>query len=1203
MKKINLLLLSLFTISLVSCNKDTDNSSNSSSNIFTSLTSSSLPNEIIDDDNGTPLMLWYDEEAPMINECSKECNMDSGADIGWQRWSLPLGNGYFGANVFGRTETERIQITEKTLSNPWIISGQQKGGLNNFSETYIDFNHKKREVTNYSRYLNIKNAVAGVSYEYNDITYTREYFTSYPDKALVIYLDASEEGMLDFTLRPTIPFEQDYMVNSGDGAFKDGEINSYVEYNQGFIELYGKLGYYDIDFYGLYHVYTEGGSVSANTVKNKYNDEDGVIEVEGATKAYIVVTLATDYELSSEIFTAPDYSKPTIYTSLDDTMLKVEDYHSAIEELTWGMDLDDAYNTLKKRHIEDYKKLFGRVDLELDFDEVDYAITTDELLKKYKFAKYSSYLEALLFQYGRYMLIASSRSGALPANLQGAWNAYNIPPWSSGYWNNINVQMNYWPAFSTNISETFESYVELNDAYMKQAEYNASNLISWHNPSVYNKDGGNGWTIGVASNPFFINSDRSSGNMCFTTQLYWDYYQYTQDEKILEKVYEVLVNAARYITKCVKQNDDGYYLVEYCDSPEQWVNGEWYYTSGTTYAQSFAYLNNYYALQAAVELGIDIEDNKVLSSSEYSILKTVINQLDKYDPINIGLSGQIKEFREEDYYGSLGDPNHRHISQLVGLYPGNLINSTTPAWMDAAKVTLKGRENFNDPYGWVYAHKMNLYARTKDGNKAHEMLEDLFNNAIAENLWSMYKNCFQVEADFGATAGISEMLLQSHEGYIEPLAALPSNWGSGSYSGLVARGNFEIGAEWSNGFANKITILSKAGKTAKVSYPFISESRVLDSDGNSVDFEIINNNLISFATKEDEKYTITQFKPAERFEKPQAMSLEEKASDEVNFEWTDVVGAKSYNLYKAVDNNSTYEYIGNSKTTSYTYKIINNEMNTRTTFAVTAINESGLESDRTLVYLNPLTKDMKLNDFSFKINENNLEVMIEATGSISAYRLYEKNINSGSYVLVNESKFPILSTPSYDKNKNYAVSIISSYDGSESKLYWINTNNSNNNILEGKEFIPTPEASSQIWDNNYNYSKLTDGIFGEFDGRFSSKYDSHADATIDLGGTYILNDLKIYDYVQNGDYTNSLYIGATLEIQVYNNGEWETVVNCSSNEEINEHRINNLNGYSWLEFDLENVTAQKIRIRVSSTISSYTISIYEIECSGTLKDN
>ena len=1180
----------------------------SSSIISSGISSSSKLDEIIEEEKeeGMPLRLWYDEEAPKINENSPECNMDWGADVGWQDWSLPIGNGYFGANIFGRTETERIQITEKTLSNPWIINGQQKGGLNNFSETYIDFNHNQTGISEYVRYLNLKNAISGVSYEYNGVTYKREYFASYKDNCLVIYLEASEEEELNFTLRPTIPFEQDYMVSPNDGASKSGEVVSFVEYNEGIIELYGKLGYYDVDFFGRYHVYTEDGEVSASTAVNKYKDTsglthsdiDGTIVVENATKAYIIVTLGTDYELSSDMFTANDYAKPTAFTNIDYARMKVEENFAEIEELTWDMSFEEAYKTLRKRHVDDYKELFGRVELNLNCLEEDFNITTDELLKKYRLNKYSSYLEVLLFQYGRYMLIESSRSGALPANLQGAWNAYNTPPWSSGYWNNINVQMNYWPAFSTNIAETFESYIELNDAYMKQAELNATNLVSWHNPSVLNKDGGNGWTIGVASNPFFINGDRSSGNMCFTTQLYWDYYQFTKDEEILEKVYDVLANAARYVTKCVKEDEQGFCLVEYCDSPEQWVNGEWYYTKGTTYAQTFAYLNNYYALQAAIEMGIDINDPKVLSNQKYSVLKTVLEQIDKYDPINIGLSGQIKEFREEDYYGSVGDPNHRHISQLVGLYPGNLINETTPAWLDAAKVTLEGRKNFNEPYGWVYAHKMNLYARAKDGNKAHEMLNLLINRTIANNLWSMYKNCFQVEADFGTTAGISEMLLQSHEGYIAPLKALSSKWTEGSYSGLVARGNFEISAAWKDSLASEIKIKSNAGEEAKVSYPSITNAKVVNSKGEIIDYEIEGADLISFNTIKGETYTITGFEKIEKISNPKMMKYEQ-INNTLEFTFTEVEGVNKYNIYKAIDNDSTYELIGSTYSNNYSYSVSDYELGRRVTYCVTAVDKNGIESDRTLCYKNLLSKEVHLNNISYNIKEDkSLEINVDAIGSISSYNLYEKSDTDGTYLLVKESKYPLFVYDDYKTYANYAITIVSAHDGVESQKYWLNTNNNSSNILAGKVFIPTEEALNSVfppWDENlyFGYETLTDGIKEELNGRFSTSYDGFVDATVDLGKIYTLNDLKLYDY------SNELkYLGNDITIQVYYSGEWETVIHVENNNDLNRYRINNLNGMSWVEFDLGSVQAEKIRVFISSTVPSYSISLYEIECSG-----
>ena len=237
-------------------------------------------NQKIVESSDLPLKLWYDEEAPFINENSPktEWNKDT-TDFGWQNWSLPLGNGYFGANVFGRTESERIQITEKTLSNPWRAYSKTNntkinnmGGLNNFSETYIDFNHTKTGVSNYSRYLDLETAISGVEYTYGGVKYTREYFTSYPDKAIVIRLDADKAGKLDFTLRPTIPYEQEYMEVSDDAGSKWGTVESSVKDNVGTIELKGTLGFYDLDFVGLYKVYTNGGTVAAKTTEHTYTE-------------------------------------------------------------------------------------------------------------------------------------------------------------------------------------------------------------------------------------------------------------------------------------------------------------------------------------------------------------------------------------------------------------------------------------------------------------------------------------------------------------------------------------------------------------------------------------------------------------------------------------------------------------------------------------------------------------------------------------------------------------------------------------------------------------------------------------------------------------------------------------------------------------------------------------------------------------------
>ena len=971
--------------------------------------------------NNFSFCLWYDEEAPKINENSPSAHtrLDYEPDIGWERWSLPIGNGYFGANVFGRTETERIQITEKTLLNPPMFFKDEKpyfvGGLNSFSETYIDFGHKV--TSDYVRYLDLKTAISGVEYTCNGVKYTREYFVSYPHKALVIRLDADKEGALSFTLRPTIPYKQSFGGYRGDGVVKNGAVTSEVKNGIGYIELSGALEYYGIDFLGVYRVCTMGGKIETSSAKHTYTDNDGTvitesvgtIKVSGADSAYIIVTLGSDYELSSDVFTSEESNLPTHRTTLDDTKVKVEGYMTEIENAISGKSYDDAYALLKDSHVSDYKKLFDRVSLNLGIDESDAALTTDELLEKYKNGTHSSYLETLLFQYGRYLLISSSREGTLPANLQGVWNTYNMPPWACDYTHNINVEMNYWPAFSTNLAETFKAYVSYNEAYMNMAKLFADELIKKYNPASYGKDGGNGWVVGDHTTAYRYASHRSAGNIGFMTQVFWEWYSYTKDPDALKYVYTILVDAARYITKCVELDENGKYLVQNCDSPEMYVNGVWYYTSGTTYAQSFAYLNNYNALEAARALGIDLNDEELLSKEEYSILKTVIEQLDKYDPINVGLSGQIKEFREEDYYCSLGDePKHRHTSQLVGLYPGDLINSTTPAWLDAAKVTLY--ERGDRATGWGVAFKLNLWARTKDGNKAHKLLNALLTTCTATNLWDLHPP-FQIDGNFGATAGISEMLLQSHEGYIAPLAAIPCEWHTGSFSGLVARGSFEVSAIWKNGCAESFTVISKSGGTASVYYPTVSGAKVTDNNGNVIKYSVINKDLISFETEIGKQYLISNLKPTVIPASPESLSLTENDTNDVKLTWSDSKSASKYRIYKATDNSPKYTLIGEAFTKDFTYAIDDEEKNSRITFAVTAVSESETESVRALCYRNPrVTTEYGI---------------IPAKNSSLPFAVFENHDNEysyvGSFLTYPEAKCAISKLAESDNNRISAV--------------------------------------------------------------------------------------------------------------------------------------------------------------------------------------
>lgn len=608
------------------------------------------------------LSLWYDEPAP-----------DS--DSGWEQWSLPLGNGYMGVNVFGRTDTERLQITENSMVNP-----REMGGLTSFSETYIDFGHNLP--SSYKRALSLNDGISTVEYDYNNITYYREYFTSYPDKVMAIYLNASEPGALSFTLRPTIPYERDYGNSPGDGGGREGSVVA----NGDTITLSGVLNYYNIQFEGQYKVIPTGGTL---TFGNE-NGDNGYITVTDADSAVIYIAVGTNYQLESRVFTEPDRLK------------KLKPYphpHDKVTKIISDVSQKD-YQEVKNTHIADYQKYFNRVSLDLGGNVPE--ITTDELLKNYQQGTYDWYLEELYFQYGRYLLISSSRPGTLPANLQGTWSMYDQTPWSGGYWHNINVQMNYWPAFTTNLSEMFESYADYNMAYREAAQLLADDYINTYHPASYSDTAGeNGWIIGTAAYPYSISAPESHsgpGTGGLTTKLFWDYYDFTRNEDILENItYPALSSMAKLLTKVVEPID-GKYLTTNSASPEQVENGTYYQTIGCAFDQQMIWENNNDTLKAAELLG-----------KNDAVLDTIREQINLLDPVLVGYSGQVKEYREEDYYGEIGEYNHRHISQLVGLYPGTSINASTPAWMDAAKATLNLRGD--ESTGWAMAHRLNVWAR------------------------------------------------------------------------------------------------------------------------------------------------------------------------------------------------------------------------------------------------------------------------------------------------------------------------------------------------------------------------------------------------------------------------------------------------------------------------------------------------------------
>ncbi|WP_236625041.1 glycosyl hydrolase family 95 catalytic domain-containing protein [Rhodopirellula sp. SWK7] len=845
------------------------------------------------------LRLWYDEPAP-----------DS--DLGWANSSIPMGNGYMGINVFGGTATERIQITENSLYDGPGERGMKRKGLNNFAEVYIDFDHNNS--SDYTRELNLNDGVSRVKYEQDSVTYSRKYFTSYPDKVMVIRLDASKDGALSFTLRPTIPY-------LGEG--KTGKVMAKGDT----ITLSGVLAYYNIQFEGQFKVIPVGGTMTAS-------DQEGTVTVSDANSAMILIGVGTNYQFDPKVFLTPEPDAKL--DGFPHPHAKVTGYLA--EAAT------KSYEELLANHLSDYKTLLDRVSIDLGATVP--TITTDELVDAYPDGDSSRYLEELAFQFGRYLLICSSRAGTLPPNLQGIWNVYARPPWASQYLHDTNVQMAYAPVFSANLPELFESYVGLFEAFEPRQRLYATQYIKQYNPSQLDPGGDNGWSGPFWASPYNV-PGRSPiagfGTGCWIAQMFWDYYDFTRDESLLaDTVYPVMYEQANFVSRFVK-DVDGVLLADPSSSPEQKKRD----TVGTTFDQQMFYENHHNTLVAAKILG-----------REDSRLDLFETQLPLLGPIQIGKSGQIKEFRQEEYYGEIGDPHHRHTSMLLGVYPGQLINDTTPAWLDAVKVSLTKRTN-KSHIGWARAERIAFWARVHDGDEAYSFYQDLLGGNYLHNLFNDHRGgpLFQADANYGATAGVAEMLLQSQDHVVSPLPALPAAWSDGSYQGLLARGNFEVSANWSDRHADRLKVLCKTGGTLSLRYPNVADATIRTQDGGSVDFIVEGPDQVRIETTAGQTYVVTDIPASLPVAAPSNVTIDkDDAGNRIMLSWTGSADAASYNLYRAVGNAAGYELIA-SEIFGTEYGCAASDLNQikQMTLKVNAVRADGRESSdgATTIYLRP----------------------------------------------------------------------------------------------------------------------------------------------------------------------------------------------------------------------------------------------------------
>lgn len=755
----------------------------------------------------------------------------------WASEALPIGNGFIGGMIFGGVVNDQIQYNEKTLwsggpgawnayqggnndsaafylplirqkiSEKDYISAEKLmgkhclgnpkafGAYQNFGNIFLDFSKiiKSDSISNYYRELDIEDAIVKVGFDYMGDTYEREYYCSYPDRVMVVHLRSSKPSGLSFDIH-------------ADCAQSESTI--LLDEKNCTITTKGNVTDNKMGFESVIKIIKSGGTLYVDS---------GKFVIQNADSVTLILAAATDYVNSYPTYTG---ANP----------------HEIVKEIIEST-ITKSYHTILNNHLTDYKELFSRVKIHLNDSRPSYP--TDVLLKQYKTDR-SSDLETLMFQYGRYLLIASSRSGSLPANLQGIWNNSNNPPWNCDYHFDINLQMNYFAAEVTNLTECSEPLVD----YINSLRIPGRITAEKHHGVK-----GGGWVVHPMNNPFGFTAPGwetywgwAPFNASWICQNLWDKYKFTGDKEYLRtKIYPIIKEQAQFWQKWLVTDTDGYLVSNPAVSPEHLPISD-----GPTSDQSMCY-----------ELFSDVIEASRILKIDAVFRKELIKQRKKLLPLKIGSWGQLQEWK---YDWDKKNDNHRHVSHLVPIYQGERINPFQTSYLaDAAKISLEARDNVKgDVQGWSLTQRVGLWARLLEPEKAYAHLNTLLKSYLTPNLFSLTGGVFQIDANLGVPGVMAELLLQSHMDDIHLLPALPAAWFEGSVSGLCARGGFEVDMKWNDAKLTEAEILSKLGGDCTLKNPLFKECFTIinSKTGLPVKYKQTDTS-ISFQTDEGSKYRIS----------------------------------------------------------------------------------------------------------------------------------------------------------------------------------------------------------------------------------------------------------------------------------------------------------------------------------------------------------